>query len=644
MDNTLCIIALAPLVGFLINGLLGKRLPEKVVGTIAFLGPAVSFVFSVLAFEKVLNGGLPIQTLWTWMVAGDVSVNFGFQVDQLSGIMILVVTGVGSLIHLYSIGYMHGDDSIWRFFAYLNLFMCSMLLLILGDNLVVLFVGWEGVGLCSYLLIGYYYKDLANSDAGNKAFITNRIGDFAFLLGMFALFSLTSTLSFSGLNEQLSNLALAQEVTSGPFSGWTIHGVLTFAGICLFVGACGKSAQIPLYVWLPDAMAGPTPVSALIHAATMVTAGIYMVARMNILYVQIPDVMAGMALIAAATALLSGIIAVAQNDIKKVLAYSTISQLGYMFCGVASTAFSAGMFHLVTHAFFKALLFLGAGAVIHALHGEQDIRKMGGLAGKTRGLFILFGIGGLALAGMYPLAGFFSKDAVLIGVNLQSGFAWEATWWMLLATVVLTSFYTTRLIILVFFGEEKFKGEIHKTGPTMMIPLIVLAILSAGAGAAGMGTDMNAFLNGKVWTTFSPIDGDAWNQAHSTVLLWSVGGFAVGFLGAITLYMFKRNLVENFVQGVGKPIHNLAENKFYVDEAYYWGIIAPFKMSASVIWFLVDRILIDTVLVGGTAKLVYWTSGAVRQTHRGAINVGAAAIVIGLLGSLSFLIYRYLNG
>ncbi len=641
MDNYLWIIAAAPLAGFLVNGLFGKKLPEKAVGTIAFLGPALSFVLSVLAFGKVVEGGEMVQkTLWTWMAAGDLEIQFGFQVDQLSGIMILVITGVGSLIHLYSIGYMHGDDSIWRYFAYLNLFMCSMLLLVLGDNLVVLFVGWEGVGLCSYLLIGYYYKDLANSDAGNKAFITNRIGDFGFLLGMFAIFSVAGTLGFSELNAKFNG---DQLVVGGPFEGWSLHSVLTFAGICLFVGACGKSAQIPLYVWLPDAMAGPTPVSALIHAATMVTAGIYMVARMNFLYVKIPDVMAGMALIAAATALLSGIIAVAQNDIKKILAYSTISQLGYMFCGVASTAFTAGMFHLVTHAFFKALLFLGAGAVIHALHGEQDIRKMGGLAGKARPLFILFGIGGLALAGMYPLSGFFSKDAVLLGVYLGSGWAWTATWWMLMLTVVLTAFYTTRLIVLVFFGESKFKGELHGTGLTMMIPLVILAILSAAAGAAGLGDDMKQFLDGKIWAALD-VEEKILANAHTDVMIFSIGGFLVGFLAALGLYLFKRNLVENFVQGVGKPLHNLAKNKFYVDEAYYWGIIAPFRMSASVIWFLVDRILIDTVLVGGAAKMVYWTSGAVRQGHRGAINVGAAAIVVGLLGSITFLIYRYLHG
>ncbi len=639
MDNTLWIIAAAPLAGFLVNGLLGKKLPEKVVGTIAFLGPAVAFVLSVLAFQKVVDGGQPVQTLWTWMVAGDLTINFGFQVDQLSGIMILVVTGVGSLIHLYSIGYMHGDDSIWRYFAYLNLFMCSMLLLVLGDNLVVLFVGWEGVGLCSYLLIGYYYKDLKNSDAGNKAFITNRIGDFGFLLGMFALFSVAGTLDFSELNAKFN---ADQLVVGGPFEGWTLHAILTFAGICLFLGACGKSAQIPLYVWLPDAMAGPTPVSALIHAATMVTAGIYMVARMNFLYVQIPDVMAGMALVAAATALLAGIIAVAQNDIKKVLAYSTISQLGYMFCGVASTAFTAGMFHLVTHAFFKALLFLGAGAVILALHHEQDIRKMGGMWKKMPALFILFLVGGLALAGMYPLSGFFSKDAVLTGVYLKSGLAWQATWWMLLITVVLTAFYTTRLMVLVFFGECRYQGKIEKVGPTIMIPLVLLAVLSAGAGI--LGGELNTLLNGEIWKTFSEIDTDNYKEAYGKVEIFSIGGFLVGLLGAIGLYMFKRDLLENFVKGVGRPLHRLVENKFYVDEAYYWGIIAPFRMSASVMWFLVDRILIDTVLVGGAAKVVYWTSGAVRQGHPGTINVGAAAIVVGLLGSLCFLVYRYLNG
>jgi NADH-quinone oxidoreductase subunit L len=299
------------------------------------------------------------------------------------------------------------------------------------------------------------------------------------------------------------------------------------------------------------------------------------------------------------------------------------------------------MFHLVTHAFFKALLFLGAGAIILALHHEQDIRKMGGMWKRMPALFVLFALGGLALMGMYPFSGFFSKDAVLIGVYMQSGLAWQATWCMLLATVVLTAFYTTRLIVLVFFGEQKYKGEIHGTGPAMMIPLVILAILSVGGGI--LGGKMNAFLNG-TWARFSPVEGDAWQLAHNDVILWSIGGILVGFLGAIFLYMFKRDLVENFVKGVGKPIHNLVENKFYVDEIYYWGIIAPFRMSASVMWFLVDRILIDTVLVGGTAKVVYWTSGAVRQGHPGTINVGAAAIVLGFLGSFCYLVYRYLNG
>ncbi|HZF00058.1 MAG TPA: NADH-quinone oxidoreductase subunit L, partial [Planctomycetota bacterium] len=479
MNTLLWLIPVLPLAGFLVNGLL--KLPKPVSCIVGCAGPIASFILSVMAVLHVHEGHPVAQTLFSWISTGDLSVPFGLRVDALSGVMILVVTGVGSLIHLYSISYMDDDPAFSRFFAYLNLFMFSMLVLVLGDSILLMFVGWEGVGVCSYLLIGFWYKELKNADAGKKAFITNRIGDFGFLLGLFCLWQMYGSLNF----EQMAAKPIDER--------WAYA-----AGILLFIGACGKSAQIPLYVWLPDAMAGPTPVSALIHAATMVTAGVYMMARMNFVYAHVPAVMNVVVTIAALTAFMAGLIAVAQNDIKKVLAYSTVSQLGFMFAGIATANFETGMFHVVTHAFFKALLFLGAGAVIHALHGEQDIRKMGGLGRKLPGLAAVFVAGGLALAGMPFSAGFFSKDAILVAVFQKAGEpAFGFAWLLLLVTAGLTAFYTTRLILIVFLDkpghghqehkEEHQEGdhgahELHKPGLLMMGPLAILAVLSLLGG------------------------------------------------------------------------------------------------------------------------------------------------------------------
>jgi len=633
MQDWLWLIPMAPLLGALINGLLGPRLPRRLVEAVAVLLPLASLTVSVLAFLAVRKSATLAHSYFSWILAGEISIDFGLHVDALSGIMILVVTGVGSIIHLYSVGYMHQDPGVWRFFSYLNLFLFAMLLLVMGDSLPVLFVGWEGVGLCSYLLIGYWYKDGANAEAGKKAFITNRIGDFGFLVGMFALFSLYGTLGFEGMRTGTPRLE------GGPFAGWTVQRVLEFSGLCLFIGAAGKSAQIPLYVWLPDAIAGPTPVSALIHAATMVTAGVYMIARLNFLYVLIPTVLAGIGVVAAATALLSAIIAVAQNDIKKILAYSTISQLGFMFCGMAAMAFTAGMFHLVTHAFFKALLFLGAGAVIHALHEEQDIRKMGGLASKLRGVFILFAIGGLALAGLWPLSGFFSKDAILMGVYerfAQGGAAWIAIWVLLIGTVVLTAFYTTRLILLVFFGHGKHEHP-HPPGWTMMSALVLLGLLSAIGGGLQQGLES---LLSPIWKQHIVVG----EHAHHRAMAFSIGAFLVGFFGACFVYLRARGWLDRFVQGSGRRLHRLVERKFFVDEAYFWLVIAPLQMGAAALWFLLDRIVIDTVLVGGTGKLVYVTSGFIRRAQTGTVNAAAAAIVVGVIGTLGYLLYRLFHG
>ena len=543
MANLLWLIPTLPLIGFLINGIFGRRFSPAVVAGVGVTGPLIGFA---LAIQNILtlDPEAPAQaTLFSWMTAGDFSVNFGLQADPLTSIMLLVITGIGSAIHLYSYGYMHEDASVHRFFAYLNLFTASMLILVMGDSLPLMFVGWEGVGLCSYLLIGFWYNDFANVDAGRKAFIANRVGDLAFLLGMFALFAFAHTLDFNGLKSALTGANLNALVVAGPFLGWTVGGLFTFAALSLFIGATGKSAQIPLFIWLPDAMAGPTPVSALIHAATMVTAGVYMIGRLSFLFNVLPEVGAIVAVVAAATALLSGLIAVAQNDIKTVLAYSTLSQLGFMFCGMGTTLYFSGFFHVVTHAFFKALLFLGAGAVIHAMHHEQDIRKMGGLWKDLKPVAILFGIGSLALAGVPPFAGFWSKDEILGNVHLQmvngGGVLWTATWWMLVVTAALTAFYTTRLFLLTFFGKPfDSHRHVHHIHWTMMVPLLMLAILSAGGGFLGHSMEV---LTESVWhpsASVAALSEEVVHHSHHTALIFSLVAVGIGIGTGICLYGF----------------------------------------------------------------------------------------------------------
>jgi len=628
MSKLLWLIPVLPLVGFLINGV--RRLPKPVAAAVGCAGPIASFGLSVAAVMEVAKSGPVEKQFFDWINTGLLNVSFGLRVDQLSGVMILVVTGVGSLIHLYSISYMHDDEGFSKFFAYLNLFMFSMLILVLGDSILLMFVGWEGVGLCSYLLIGFWYKELKNADAGKKAFITNRIGDFGFLLGMFCLWQMFGTLDF----ERMSQGTVADK--------WGFA-----AAALLFLGACGKSAQIPLYVWLPDAMAGPTPVSALIHAATMVTAGVYMMARMNFLYAQVPRVLELVVMVAAATALMAGVIAVAQNDIKKVLAYSTVSQLGFMFAGIASAHFETGLYHVVTHAFFKALLFLGAGAVIHALHGEQDIRKMGGLGKKLPGLAAVFVAGGLALAGTPGTSGFFSKDAILAAVYLNASPTFGLAWLMLLATAAITAFYTTRLVLVVFFNPPAHHDdhgghhELHKPGLLMMGPLALLALASLFGGF--LAHPLENFLK-PVWVQKAhEISEHAAHKAHSinvtaSVLMWLLGAGAAAFIYASANH---RAWLGRWVAGAGKGIHKLVENKFYVDEIYEYLVIAPVKMSATIVWFLIDRVIIDTLLVNGTGWVVYGIGRALRRTHTGSVNVGVVSFVAGALAALAFLAYTF---
>jgi len=638
MNHLLWLIPVLPLAGFLVNGLL--KLPKTAAAAVGCAGPIASFVLSLMAFNEVHHDGRVSQTVFSWISTGALNVPFGLTVDPLSAVMILVVTGVGSLIHLYSISYMHEDEGFSRFFAYLNLFMFSMLVLVLGDSILLMFVGWEGVGVCSYLLIGFWYKELKNADAGKKAFITNRIGDFGFLLGLFCLWRMYGTLNF-------------QEMSAKPVDeAWAYA-----AAILLFIGACGKSAQIPLYVWLPDAMAGPTPVSALIHAATMVTAGVYMMARMNFVYIHAPQVMQIVVTIAALTAFMAGLIAVAQNDIKKVLAYSTVSQLGFMFAGIATADFTTGLFHVVTHAFFKALLFLGAGAVIHALHGEQDIRKMGGLGKKLPGLAIVFLAGSLALAGLPFSAGFFSKDAILVAVYLKAtNPAFGLAWLLLLTTAGITAFYTTRLVLVVFMDtpgkkhdhDEHAKEahdehhELHKPGLLMMAPLAVLAVLSL-AGGFLLEKPLEHFL-GPVWKApVHEISTDAHHAAHQTNVLASVAVFVMGVGAAFLLYgrAAGREWVARFIQGGGRRIHTLVENKFYVDEIYEYTVIAPVKIGATVVWFLVDLVLIDTLLVNGAGWVVAGVGGLLRRSATGSVNVGLVSFLAGALALLAYMAYLF---
>ena len=482
-------IIIIPFVGFLLNGFLGKKInSEKISGTIGSLAVFIPFAIAVGIFFEMLNSPIEERSriihLFDWISVGSLSIPFALQIDQLSLLMTLIVTGVGFLIHVYSIGYMHGDKGFWRFFTYLNLFITMMLFLVLGNNFLLMFLGWEGVGLCSFLLIGFWHdrkfevggadkETSMTTDAAKKAFVVNRIGDFGFLIGMFLIYTLFGTLTFTDVFSKAATLQ----------SGSSIMFWIT---LCLFIGATGKSAQIPLFVWLPDAMAGPTPVSALIHAATMVTSGIYMIARCSILFALAPETMNIVAIVGISTAVFAATIGLVQNDIKKVLAYSTVSQLGYMFLALGVGAFTAGIFHVMTHAFFKALLFLGSGAVIHAMHEEQDIQKMGGLKKYLPITFITFLIGTIAISGIPPFAGFFSKDEILWKAYSQG----NIVLWLLGAIgAALTAFYMFRLVSLTF--ENKSRFDSHHTHPheapkTMTIPLIILAVLSIVGGFVGI--------------------------------------------------------------------------------------------------------------------------------------------------------------
>lgn len=637
----MAIVILSPLVGFLINGARYKKHSANVAGTIATLAVAISFICSVLLVVDLI--AMPEEArriavdFFEWIAMDKLKINAGFVVDQISAIMILIITGVGTLIHLFSIGYMHHDKGVAKYFAYLNLFIFNMLLLVLGDSLLVMFVGWEGVGLCSYLLIGFWFTDSEKAAAGMKAFITNRVGDAAFLLGMFVLFMTFGTLNFHELNAMAPTVADAS---------WL--GALTLGTMFLFIGATGKSAQIPLYVWLPDAMAGPTPVSALIHAATMVTAGVYMIVRLNPLFIMAPNTMMVIAIIGAATAVLAATIGMTQWDIKKVLAYSTVSQLGYMFLACGVGAFGAAMFHLMTHAFFKALMFLGSGSVIHAMHEEQDIRKMGGLKKYLPITHITFLLGWLAIIGVPPFAGFFSKDEILANA-FHSPFGSPWLWAAGALGATLTAFYMTRLMALTFWGKSRVPSNVHphESPALMTIPLIVLAVLSVIGGWIGIphviGENLGEIPN--IWEHWlHPLIREVPNMGHMEASTeWTLMGASVGLavVSAIVAYQFYVKSPEapkKFAASI-KPVYNLVYNKYFVDEAYFAGIINPLVNGSKNLWYYIDVNLIDkcTFWIG---DLIKGMGSLARSLQTGNFQQYAMYIGIGVVVVLSFVIMR----
>ena len=643
------LIPALPLAGAATNGLLGRRLGRTAVTAIAAGAVGLAFALAVTVFaafaaaEIGVDAGSVVVRLFPWIHAGPVAIDVAFHVDPLALVLTCVITGVGFLIHLYSHGYMHEDPGYARYFAYLNLFVFAMLVLVLGSSLPLLFLGWEGVGLCSYLLIGFWFDDLDKARAGRKAFVVNRIGDVAFALGMLWLFHATGVLDFEGLAAAFGN---GEALPVG-----LDEVAVTAIGLLLFAGACGKSAQIPLYVWLPDAMAGPTPVSALIHAATMVTAGVYLIARLSFLYALAPFALTVVACVGAATALFSGTIALAQNDIKKVLAYSTVSQLGYMFLAVGVGAYAAGIFHLVTHAFFKALLFLGAGSVIHALGGEQDLRRMGGLRTEIPTTWLTFTIGAAAIAGIPPLAGFVSKEEILgaafgtpnpIHHDLPVVLGGIG-----LAAAGLTALYTGRLWWLTFHGESRVpddvKAHVHESPRIMTGPLAFLAVLSATGGALALGPlslehVLEPSLTPPAWVDPHGDHGHA-ALSHAALLGISVALAAGGVAGAWLLYGRRRD----WLVLLGRPLEWLRivlEHKYWVDEIYEVLIIRPIGFVARWGHRLIDAGLVDGI-VNGAARSTLELGRATRRWSSGNAHRYAAWIFAGTLALLAGVVLRH---
>jgi NADH-quinone oxidoreductase subunit L len=684
----LALIPLFPLFGFAINASMGRRLPKTVSGALASLVMLASFAVSVMVVWQVANLA-PAQraieqTLYTWIASGDFVIDLTLRVDPLASVMILVITGIGSLIHIYSTAYMHeeSDREYARYFSYLNLFAFFMLVLVLGANFLVLFVGWEGVGLCSYLLIGFWFEKQSAADAGKKAFVVNRVGDYAFILGTLLLFVRFGTLDFQRVASAVA-----------PLAPESMFSTLSVATLLLFIGATGKSAQIPLYVWLPDAMEGPTPVSALIHAATMVTAGVYMIGRNAVLFSHAPETMAIVAVIGAATALMAGTIGLVQNDIKRVLAYSTVSQLGYMFLAMGVGAFGAGIFHLYTHAFFKACLFLGSGAVIHALHGEQDLRNMGGLKAGLPVTYWTFLIGSLAIAGVPGLAGFFSKDEILFETFAHG---YTILWTIGIITSLLTATYMFRLVFLTFHGERRHEApapehaeeeepatdplhpshrpapadshshgnHLHDAPPAMALALVVLALGSVLAGYIGipgalgghnaLGSWLAPSFSARSVTTLAAGQvaeagqgasgaGEAGGEVEGGLELSLMVVSSIVALVGIGLAAFiwlKRREIADRVAATFPGVYRLLLNKYYVDEIYDTTIVQPIRIvSQEGLWRGVDVHIIDGA-VNGTASIVDGSASLLRRLQSGSVRAYAGSLFVGVVLILGYYLWR----
>ena len=628
--NLVWLVPLIPFLGFIINGLGRNVLPKSVIAFLGSTAVFASFVLSVAIFMALGADGQKSHEvfLFDWISAGQLNIPLSFLVDPLSSIMLLIITGVGFLIHVYSAGYMHDDEGYGKFFSYLNLFIFFMLLLVLGSNYIVMFIGWEGVGLCSYLLIGFWYTNSSYASAAKKAFVMNRIGDLGFLIAVFLIFNTFGSLEFKEVFPKAAGLAAGEST-------------IILITLCLFIGACGKSAQLPLFTWLPDAMAGPTPVSALIHAATMVTAGVYLIARSNVLFELAPVIQHLIAIVGLATALLGALIALTQTDIKKVLAYSTVSQLGYMFLGLGVGAYDGAFFHVITHAFFKALLFLGAGSVIHAMHHAQDMRVMGGLRKKLPVTFITMLIGTIAIAGLPPFSGFFSKDEILAHVYEQD----KVMWAIGVFTAFLTAFYMFRMLLLTFFGvyrgaSHQAEDHIHESPKSMTIPLIVLAVLSAVGGIIGIPHS----LGGNHWLSqwLSPvITHHAAAPDHATEYML-MGITIVGVIVSIGI-AYSRYVGKNHVpvadEHARTGIAGLSYNKFYIDELYDAVIRKPLDALSGFFYRIMDTKVIDGIVNGlgwGTNE----ASKGLRLIQTGNVGFYIFMMVVGII---SMLLYTYLS-
>lgn len=641
MIELVWLIPIFPLIGFLINGLLGRRFSEKAIGWIGAGSVGASFLVAISIFFELIKlapGSRSIQIIiYSWIWSGDLNVPIGFLVDPLSMIMIMVVSGVGCIIHIYSIGYMHGEVGFRRYFSYLNLFVFNMLILVSANNFLLMFVGWEGVGLCSYLLIGYYYEKKSASDAGKKAFVVNRIGDFGFLIGMFLIFTVFGTFNYVDVFS-----VAPEKLTQG--------GVLvTLITLLLFVGATGKSAQIPLYTWLPDAMEGPTPVSALIHAATMVTAGVYMVSRCSVMFAMAPISLTVVAIIGGLTALFAATIGMTQFDIKRVLAYSTISQLGYMFMACGVGAFASGIFHLMTHAFFKALLFMAAGSVMHAMSGELDMRKMGDLRKKLPYTHLTYLFGTLAIAGIFPFAGFFSKDEILY-YSMQK----HLIFWIIGAVAaVMTSFYMFRSVFMTFYGKSRVEHDVahhlHESPPLMTVPLMILAFLSLVGGFVGIPVIEGAQRFGNFLDpVFAPakviIDHGAQHAGHHSVtaelvlMAVSLGIAIFGLLLARFMYITSPETPGRIVDRFS-GLHRLVYNKYWIDELYDFLFVNSIVEFSKLLWKKFDEAVIDGA-VNGVGAVTQAFGSALRLLQTGFVKDYALSVLVGAIVVIGFLLLR----